>query len=80
MVKSAVQVYVRTRPTAQFAHDAIELDEAKGHIGLHIAKDIKKHYVNNQQDSWSFDFDHVMHNASQEVRSNTATVQLHSCC
>ena len=37
---------------------------------VHIPKDASGGHINNQQESWKFKFDKLMHNASQEDMFN----------
>lgn len=47
MVKQAVKVVIRTRPTADFASKNVKIDPAKGTIGLTTEKDPSDGHVNN---------------------------------
>ena len=47
MVKTRVKVFVRTRPTINFASKNIEIDEPTGKISITIPKSPEKGYVNN---------------------------------
>jgi kinesin family protein 6/9 len=64
MVKHNVKVVVRTRPTANFASKNLNLDPSLNHINVNIPKDEHGGHVNNQQESWRFKFDKILHNAS----------------
>lgn len=66
-MKSAIEVYIRTRPTNKFAHENIIVDEEKGMIQVKIPRKAEDGLVNNQQDSWSFKFDKILLNESQEA-------------
>ena len=59
---SAVRVAVRTRPTSRFAADNI-IPGDNNQLTVHM----KRGENPNAQDSWSWKFDSVMHNASQET-------------
>eukprot|EP00906_Rhabdomonas_costata_P014871 RCo021335 len=66
MVKSAIQVVVRIRPTDRFAHDCLKLDGKT--VSVFIPKKKRKdEFVNNQQENFSFKFDDVLNNCSQEA-------------
>jgi len=62
-----VKVVIRTRPTAEFAQDVITMSNDKTGIHIHVPKSLDDGYINNQQEDWSFKFDKVLHNASQEL-------------
>jgi len=76
MVKHNVKVVIRTRPTANFASKNLYIDPATHvsqvsfsllkHINVNIPKDEHGGHVNNQQESWRFKFDKLLHNSSQE--------------
>ena len=61
MVSSAVTVCVRTRPTARFAEDNIVVEDNQVTVRMPRAE------VPNAQDSWSWKYDGVLHNSSQET-------------
>ncbi|XP_071482044.1 kinesin-like protein KIF9 [Diadema antillarum] len=63
---SKVRVYVRTRPTAKFAQDMIEIVPDTKTINIHARKDVRRGVVNNQLLDWSFKMDGILHNASQD--------------
>ncbi|XP_033101480.1 kinesin-like protein KIF9 [Anneissia japonica] len=64
--RSKVRVYVRTRPTDNFAHDMIELSSDEKAVVIHAKRDSNQGVVNNQVMDWSFKLDGILHNASQE--------------
>ena len=66
MVKSAVKVVIRTRPTANFASKNLKIDLEKKTIEAFIPKDDSQGLINNQQENWKFKFDEFLHNSSQE--------------
>ncbi|KAI9184151.1 hypothetical protein H9P43_003204 [Blastocladiella emersonii ATCC 22665] len=66
MSNKHVRVVVRTRPTTQFASNAIEILPEKNIINIHVPKQEDAGYINNQHQDWSFKFDKVMHVASQD--------------
>jgi kinesin family protein 6/9 len=66
MVKQAVKVLIRARPTASFASKNIKLDPATGTIGVSLEKREEGGVVNNQTDSWKFKFDRLLNNATQD--------------
>ncbi|XP_013400973.1 kinesin-like protein KIF9 [Lingula anatina] len=61
-----VKVWVRIRPTPEFAHDIIDLQPDSKTINIHCKRDEKQGVVNNQILDWSFGMDGILHNASQE--------------
>lgn len=67
MVKTDIRVIIRARPTVNFANSNIAVDEAHNQVAIHIPKDEAQGYVNHQQEDWSFTFDKLLLNASQEV-------------
>lgn len=62
---SDVRVFVRIRPTAQYAQETIRLGEDNKVIDIHLRKDEKLGVVNNKRYDWSFTVDGILHNASQ---------------
>ena len=62
-----VRVAVRTRPTASFAQDAIFIDPPT----VTIHKSPSGQAVDHRTDQWHFKFDHVLHNAMQDVVYDT---------
>ena len=76
MVKSPVKVAVRTRPTASFASQNIQIDLDKKTIDVHIPKDSSQGIINNQQEDWKFKFDEILHNSSQEAVYDSMARQL----
>jgi len=67
MLKAPVKVFIRARPTTQFASKNITIDEEKGSILVTIPKDESQGYVNHQQEHWQFQFSKVLLNVSQEI-------------
>ncbi|XP_051998547.1 kinesin-like protein KIF9 isoform X2 [Xyrauchen texanus] len=61
-----VQVYIRIRPTASFAHEIIECLPDQQTLNVRSRKESKKGSGNNQPSSWSFKLNGVLHNVSQE--------------
>ena len=61
-----IQVAIRTRPTATFAEDCIKVHDDKASVTVKLPKN-KAHGSDNQQDSWTYRYDAVLHNASQET-------------
>ena len=79
MVKQAVKVVIRTRPTADFASKILKIDPAKGTIDISTEKKPEDGHVNNQTDSWKFSFEKILHNSSQdETYEATATEIINS--
>lgn len=62
----AVKVIIRTRPTADFAQKNIEIDPTKGTIKMMFEKREELGIINNQTDAWTFNFEKILHNASQD--------------
>lgn len=66
-----MQVFVRIKPTDNFATEAIELLPDEKSLNIHAEKDKRRGYINNQILDWNFSTSGVLHNASQEeVYSN----------
>ena len=63
---SAVRVAIRTRPTASFAQEHIIVGEDHHQLTVRLPKGDNP----NAQDSWSWRFDAVLHNSSQETVYN----------
>ncbi|NXO01422.1 KIF9 protein, partial [Rhinopomastus cyanomelas] len=61
-----VRVFVRVKPTANLAQDMIKFGPDNKSIHIFTKKDAQKGVVNNQQTSWSFRLDGVLHHASQD--------------
>jgi len=67
---SAVQVAVRTRPTATFAEDCVKIDNARRSIEVRLPESqagSAHERSENQKGSWQFRFDHLLHNTSQQA-------------
>lgn len=54
MVRQAVKVIIRTRPTSDFASKIYKIDAAKGTITLNTEKKPEDGHVNNQTDNRKF--------------------------
>lgn len=67
MVKSAVRVCVRTRPTAHFAHTELIVRPEDRSIDVNVKKNPAMGVVNNMRENYAFKFDGIMHNSSQET-------------
>jgi len=67
MTKSAVRVCVRTRPTAQFAHDQLIVKPESRTIEVNLKKNPAMGVVNNMRENYTFKFDGLLHNSSQET-------------
>ena len=65
-MKSTIEVYIRARPTDNFAHENIIVDQEKNVISVHIPKKAEDGIINHQQEDWSFKFDRIMLNEGQE--------------
>ncbi|KAI6653657.1 Kinesin-like protein KIF9 [Oopsacas minuta] len=61
-----VQVYIRTKPTCQFADDLLELDTSTNTIKVHLPPHPTRGHIDNQQLDFSFTVDGLLHNVSQE--------------
>jgi len=66
MPKQAVKVLIRTRPTANFASKNLVIDQAKGQMQIMLDKDESQGSVNNMTDLYKFNFEKILHNASQD--------------
>eukprot|EP00928_Gymnodinium_smaydae_P004955 TRINITY_DN116_c1_g1_i1.p1 TRINITY_DN116_c1_g1~~TRINITY_DN116_c1_g1_i1.p1 ORF type:complete len:762 (-),score=210.65 TRINITY_DN116_c1_g1_i1:98-2278(-) len=66
MGKNNVRVVVRARPSAHYASENFQFNEAADSIDMRHPKDEKDGAVNNQKESWHFKLDKVLSNASQE--------------
>ncbi|XP_053355124.1 kinesin-like protein KIF9 [Clarias gariepinus] len=62
-----VMVYVRIRPTTQFAQELMEVMPDKQTVNVRLRKNGRKGVLNNQMSSWSFRLNGIMHNVSQEA-------------
>ncbi|GMH46356.1 hypothetical protein TrRE_jg4300 [Triparma retinervis] len=78
MPRQAVKVCIRTRPTANFAANAIQIDQGKGTVVINTAD--KKAAdathtdtsgISNQETLFSFRFHHILHNVSQDTVYST---------
>jgi len=74
MPRQAVKVAIRTRPTANFASNAISIDTGRASITINTAQKKKDDAIhvdtsglNNADTLFAFQFHHVLHNASQET-------------
>lgn len=77
--KQAVKVVIRTRPTADFASKNIDIDLSQGSITLKQDKNEAFGVINNQTDVWKFNFEKILHNASQdEVYEEASSAIVHS--
>ncbi|GIM16156.1 hypothetical protein Vretimale_18808 [Volvox reticuliferus] len=70
MVKQAVKVFVRTRPTAT-SSSGIKIGHDGQSVSVNVPKDESAGIINNQQESFSFKFDGVLENVSQEEAYTT---------
>lgn len=64
--KNAVKVFIRTKPTSNFAQDMINIMDDNKTINVKLTKKKEGGFINNQQESWGFSFDEVMNNLSQD--------------
>ena len=73
MPRQAVKVCVRTRPTANFAQEAIQIDTLKNSVLINTAhkKALEAHHpdvgMNNGESLFGFNFHQILHNASQDT-------------
>ncbi|GMI01223.1 hypothetical protein TrST_g7006 [Triparma strigata] len=73
MPRQTVKVCIRTRPTANFASEAIQIDVAKNTVLINTAhkKAMEAHHpdvgMNNSESLYGFNFHQVLHNASQDT-------------
>ncbi|GLC42055.1 Kinesin heavy chain [Pleodorina starrii] len=70
MVKTAVKVFLRTRPTAT-SGSGIKIGADGQSVSVNVPKDQAAGIINNQQESFSFKFDGVLENVSQEEAYTT---------
>ncbi|KAM4688865.1 kinesin-like protein KIF9 isoform 1-T5 [Discoglossus pictus] len=63
---SAVQVFVRVRPTPKFAYDIFRVAEDNKAVDIHIKRDEKPGIGNNKRSDWSFKVDGFLQDASQD--------------
>ncbi|GAX79184.1 hypothetical protein CEUSTIGMA_g6624.t1 [Chlamydomonas eustigma] len=72
MVKTNVKVYVRTRPTSS-TYDGIRVQQDASTIHIKIPKSEEMGLINNQQENFSFKFDGILENVSQDNIYTTTT-------
>lgn len=65
-MKRQIEVIVRARPSNNFPEKNITINEEKGHININIPKKKEGGIINHQQENWTFNFDRVLINESQE--------------
>jgi len=61
-----IKVIIRTRPTPSFAMKNINLDTNDNIITVHLPKTEDKGLINSQKESWTFKYDKILHNISQD--------------
>lgn len=67
MVRSAIKVHLRTRPTAKFAEENLRLDASQQTLSLAVKRREDFGVVNHQKEEFSFRFTgDILHDASQE--------------
>lgn len=76
MGRSNVRVIVRARPTASYASENFQFNEASDSIDMRLPKDDHQGHVNNQQESWHFKVDKVLSNASQEQVFDNCAIEV----
>ncbi|GBG28797.1 Kinesin-like protein KLP1 [Hondaea fermentalgiana] len=68
--KECIKVLVRTRPTANFSQDQIQVDTSKNTIRIKrrdVEQQSDRSAMDNRRDTWRFQFDKVLHNSAQEA-------------
>lgn len=70
MKKTPIKVIIRMRPTSNFAHKNMQIDEQTGQINIHVDRPLDQGIINHQQNQWGFKFEKVLSNASQDVVFN----------
>lgn len=65
MSRNNVKVCVRTRPTQYFAQDNLFIDVEHSSILVKHNDPEENSVLNNRQNSFKFQFNHVFHNSSQ---------------
>lgn len=65
--KSRVKVFLRSRPSDNFANDMIEYGSDNKTVNIYNKRNALQGYVNNQINDWSFKVDGIMHNVSQDA-------------
>lgn len=76
MKKSPIKVIIRMRPTSNYAHQNMNVDEQTGQIGIHVERPLDQGIVNHQQNQWGFNFEKVLTNASQDVVFNLSAKEI----
>lgn len=76
MTKQAVKVIIRTRPTSDFASKTYDIDTAKGSIAINQTKRPEDGHVNNCTEKWKFNFEKILHNASQDETYESTAVDI----
>ena len=77
MPKQAVKVCIRTRPTGNFDETAVQIDVNKASVIIDTSakKKADSHIpdsaVDNSNSIFSFNYHHILHNASQDTVYNT---------
>lgn len=61
-----IRVLIRTRPTPNFSTKNINLDSIENMVSIHVPKTVEKGLINSQKESWTFKFDKILHNISQD--------------
>lgn len=83
MKKSPVKVIIRMRPTSNFAHRNMQVDDEAGYhflwfrqINIHVDRPLDQGIINHQQNQWGFKFEKVLSNASQELMFNLTAKEI----
>jgi hypothetical protein len=61
MVRSAVQVCIRTRPTEKFAHQELVISPEERTVDVNIKKKPEMGVVNNARENFHYKYDKVPH-------------------
>jgi len=80
MVKSTVKVAVRTRPTASFAHSELVVHPEARSIDVNVKKNPSMGVVNNMRENYTFKFDTILHNSSQDTVYNECVSEIVNKC
>eukprot|EP00756_Hemistasia_phaeocysticola_P028011 Hpha_TRINITY_DN16150_c1_g6::TRINITY_DN16150_c1_g6_i2::g.3605::m.3605/K10397/KIF6_9; kinesin family member 6/9 len=66
MVRSAVRVVVRTRPT-EHGSESVKVAKDGNSIMVHVPRNKDSGFVNNAQEDFSYPFTHILDNSPQEM-------------
>lgn len=71
-----IRVVVRTRPTPNFATKNLSLDTVENMITINVPKTEDKGLINSQKENWTFKFDKILHNVSQDELFEYSTKEI----